>query len=221
MDSAQQSRNGTQRWLNRVLHFIDEETEHIKESIFTNFIVSYVGDLTGRTEEVEDKISDVSEIQGLDLIDFILEIQFGVHSRVANFQEVKKKKLHSGGWLGFSFSALLLPGRTSSYFSTLWEETISSTPVLSLSDRLRLAPARLALSPTSLYHQLSLLLHPFLLILAPLSNSFSSLPFSLLLSFSNGKWYPVNLLFSESQAIGKTKQSKTKQNPWPILFWAI
>ena len=92
MDSAQQSRNGTQRWLNRVLHFIDEETEHIKESIFTNFIVSYVGDLTGRTEEVEDKISDVSEIQGLDLIDFILEIRFGVHSRVANFQEVKKKK---------------------------------------------------------------------------------------------------------------------------------
>lgn len=51
-----------------------------------------MGDLTGRTEEVEDKISDVSEIQGLDLIDFILEIRFGVHSRVANFQEVKKKK---------------------------------------------------------------------------------------------------------------------------------
>lgn len=64
--------------------------------------------------------------------------------------------MHSGGWLGFSLSVLLLPGRTSSSSSTLRTVTISSTPVLALPTRLRLP------QPDSLSSLLSsLFLFPF------------------------------------------------------------
>lgn len=48
-----------------VLHFTDEENEHIMEGILPNFPVSYVGDLIGVKTPGEYKISDIPEVQGV------------------------------------------------------------------------------------------------------------------------------------------------------------
>lgn len=95
----QQRRNGTQRWLNKALHFTDEETEHIMESNLANLSVSNVDDLTAEERRQDLRCYRSSRP---DLIAFILEISFGVLSRVATSQEFTKE-VDVAGHLRFHF----------------------------------------------------------------------------------------------------------------------
>lgn len=130
MENAQQSRNGPQRWVNKI-HCAHNEKH------FGQFSVFYVDDLTGRKISGREGVMFRSSQSALN--GFILEMCFRLLSRDATFQDVTKK-VHSGGWLGFSLSIL-------DQILHLNSRNTTNSPRQSLgSDRLRLAPVRHFLS---------------------------------------------------------------------------